>query len=186
MKEIQKKINACSLCGNKPKLTKSSLQIGKIKILIVGESPAKDGWIESQQAFYNTKGKLQASGRVLTKLLNGIDLTLSDVYFTEVCKCLISRDEFAKCAKNCLPYLIEQINNIDCELILPMGAYATEAILDKKINRFADYAGKTFIKQFGDKQYKVIPIYHPSPANPKGYSNNLPIFNKIKNEINIL
>ena len=28
--------------------------------------------------------------------------------------------------------------------------------------------------------YKLIPIYHPSPLNPKGYKENIPIFEKLK------
>ena len=29
--------------------------------------------------------------------------------------------------------------------------------------------------------YKLIPIYHPSPLNPKGYKDNVSIFEKLKN-----
>lgn len=31
-----------------------------------------------------------------------------------------------------------------------------------------------------NKQYKLLPIYHPSPLNPKGYKDNIAIFNKLK------
>ena len=31
--------------------------------------------------------------------------------------------------------------------------------------------------------YKVLPIYHPSPISPKGYKDNIPIFEKLKNKI---
>ena len=50
------------------------------KFIIVGESPAKDVWIESKRSFYNTSSKLQSSGRILEKLLNNnkCELTFTD------------------------------------------------------------------------------------------------------------
>ena len=72
MDKTQKKIQQCSLCGNLPKLVENSVQLGTTKFIIIGESPAKDGWIESKKAFYNTSNKLQGSGRILEKLLNEI------------------------------------------------------------------------------------------------------------------
>ena len=181
MKNIQEKINKCSLCGVLPKLTENSIQVGKTNFVIIGESPAKDGWIESKKAFYNTAGKLQASGRVLEKLLNNIGLTIDDVYFTECCKCIIeNRCKLEECSNNCMPILIEQLNNIQCKFVITMGLHLTQAILKTKIKKFADYVGKEFDVKLGEKEYKLIPIYHPSPLNPKGYKGNVEIFNKIK------
>ena len=181
MEEIQKKICDCSLCGNMPKLTENSIQIGTTKFIIIGESPAKDGWIESKRAFYNTAGKLQGSGRVLEKLLNNIGLSISDIYFTECCKCIIEdRKNLEKSSNNCKPILIEQLNLLPCEIILTMGLHPTQAILNTKIKKFADFVGKEFDILLGSKKYKLIPIYHPSPLNPKGFKDNIPIFAKIK------
>lgn len=138
----------------------------------------------SEKAFYTTSGKLQGSGRILEKLLNNIGLSISDIYFTECCKCIIEdRKILEQCSKNCMPILIEQLNNISCEIILTMGVHPTQAILQTKIKRFADYVGKEFNITLGNKKYKLIPIYHTSPLNPKGYKENVPIFNKIKNNI---
>ncbi|MBQ7352235.1 MAG: hypothetical protein IJW59_05210 [Clostridia bacterium] len=184
MENIQDKIINCNLCGELPKLTENSLQYGITNFIIIGESPAKDGWIDSKRAFYNTSGKLQATGRVLEKLLNNIGLSISDIYFTECCKCIISdRGRLEKCSKNCMPILIEQLNEIPCEIILTMGVCPTQAILQTKIKKFADYVGKEFDITLGNRKYKLIPIYHPSPLNPKGYKENLPIFDRIKNNL---
>ena len=86
MMNTQDKLINCDLCGKLPKLIENSVQYGTTNFIIIGESPAKDGWIESKRAFYNTSGKLQGTGRVLEKLLNNIGLTISDIYFTECCK----------------------------------------------------------------------------------------------------
>ena len=181
MDDIQKKINECKLCGNLPKLSQNSLQIGKTPFVIIGESPAKDGWIISKRAFYNKDGKLQASGKVLEKLLNNINLTIEDIYFTECCKCIIeNRKKLDECSKNCLPILFKQLEHLPCDIILPMGLFPTQALLGKKIKRFGDYVGKVYDIMINNKQYKLLPIYHPSPLNPKGYKDNVAIFNKLK------
>jgi uracil-DNA glycosylase len=64
-----------------------------------------------------------------------------------------------------------------------MGMHPTQALLGEKVERFADYVGREFAITLGRKNYTLIPIYHPSPLNPKGYKDNLPIFEKIKNMI---
>lgn len=184
MKGIEEKICRCSLCGELSKLSENSVQLGKTNFIIIGESPAKDGWIESKRAFYNTAGKLQGSGRVLEKLLNGLDLSIPDIYFTECCKCIIEdRKNLEKCSKNCMPFLIEQLNKLPCKIILTMGLHPTQALLNTKIKKFADYVGKEFEISLGEKNYILIPIYHPSPLNPKGYKDNLPIFKMLKDKI---
>lgn len=181
MDKTQEKIMNCSLCGNLPKLVVDSIQYGNTNFIIIGESPAKNGWIDSKKAFYNTSMKLQGTGRILEKLLNNIGLSIKDIYFTECCKCIIKdRKNLEKCSNNCLPILIEQLNKTPCNLILTMGLHPTQAIMQTKIKKFADYVGKEFDLTLGTKNYKLIPIYHPSPLNPKGYKDNLPIFDKIK------
>ena len=179
--KTNEKIKNCKLCGNLQKLTENSIQIGKTPFIIIGESPAKDGWIESGRAFYNTKQKLQGSGRILEKLLNLIDLSIPDIYFTECCKCIIEdRKNLERCSKNCMPILIEQLNSLPCNIILTMGMHPTQAIMNTKIDKFSSVVGKTFNITLGSKNYILIPIYHPSPLNPKGYKDNVPIFEKLK------
>jgi len=100
-KYIEKCIIECKLCGDLPKLSCNSMKFGKSKILVLGESPAKDGWIESGKAFYNKDGKLQASGRVLDRLLGLCGLSIDDINFTECCKCVISnRNLLRTCMQN--------------------------------------------------------------------------------------
>lgn len=184
---LNESISNCRLCGELPKLIEPNIQFGTTPFVVIGESPAKDGWIESKRAFYNTKGKLQASGRVLEKLLSNIGYSIKDIYFTECCKCIIEdRKHLEKCSKNCMPFLLEQLKNISCNIILTMGQNPTQALLGIKIKRYADYVGKTFDFVIDNKKYILLPIYHPSPLNPKGYTMNVPIFEKLKCIINNL
>lgn len=178
---IQNEINGCNKCGKRPKLTESSMQIGNSRILIIGESPAKDGWIISGRAFFNSSGKLQATGRVLEKLLGILGLSIADIFFTECCKCIIdSRSELKSCSENCLPFLKKQIVELPCDIVLTMGHFPSQALLGQKIDRFSDYVGRVFDMEIGEKRFSIIPIFHTSPLNPKGFSGNIPVFEKIK------
>lgn len=175
--DILKAIEDCKKCGSLPKLKCDSMKTGKSKILILGESPAKDGWIVSKKAFYNINGKLQSTGKVLERLLNLCGLTLDDVYFTEVCKCIIEdRKRLRECSQNCKPILLKQLENYDFDIILPMGKHPTETILGIKMDKLCSVVGKIFEMKIGDKTKKVIPIYHTSPANPLCYKGNENIF----------
>ncbi len=183
MENIEDMIKSCSLCGNKEKLEHSYIQKGKSKILILGESPAKDGWIVSGRAFYNREGELQASGKTLQRLLNLSNLSIEDINFTECCKCIIDdRSTLCKCMQNCKKFLLSQLQSIDYDTILTMGKEATQLILDIKINKLADYVGQTFMVEINGKKKRVIPIYHPSPINPLGYKGNEKVFKNLVNK----
>lgn len=183
MTDIEEMIKKCTKCGDLPKLSCDTIKKGTSKILVLGESPAKDGWIVSKRAFYNAKGEFQASGKVLEKLLNIIDLTIEDINFTEVCKCIIAdRKRLRECSNNCKKILFKQIDSFDFDIILPMGQYPTETILGTRVDRLKDYIGKKYEICFGKNTKIVIPIYHTSPANPLCYKGNEKIFSGIIKE----
>ena len=185
MKSVESLIKEFNKCGNLMKLSCETVKKGNCNILVLGESPAKDGWIVSKKAFYNSKGDLQASGKVLEKLLNLIGLTIEDVYFTEVCKCVISdRNKLRECSNNCKEILFKQIELLECDIILTMGVHPTETLLGYEIKKLKDHIGKKYEIQFGGKKKTVIPIYHTSPANPLCYKGNEGVFvNVIKEGI---
>ena len=180
---IEEMIKNCTKCGNLTKLSCDSVKIGKSRILVLGESPAKDGWIVSKRAFYNKEGKFQATGKVLERLLNLIDLTIDDINFTEVCKCIIEdRKTLRTCSNNCKEILFKQIGKFDFDIILPMGMYPSETILGFKIDKLKDVVGNKYEVEIEGKKKIVIPIYHTSPASPLCYKGNESIFNGIIKE----
>lgn len=85
-----------------------------------------------------------------------------------------------KSAQNCKQILDRQLLQLPCDYILTMGKVPTEILLGEKIKRFCDVVGNVYQIQIGDKTFSLLPIYHPSPLNPKGYSGNEPIFKKYK------
>lgn len=183
MINVEEMIQKCTKCGTLPKLSCDSVKTGGSRILVLGESPAKDGWIVSKRAFYNKDGKFQATGKVLERLLNLVDLTIDDINFTEVCKCIIEdRKMLRKCSNNCKEILFKQIGNFDFDIILPMGMYPSETILGFKIDKLKDVVGKKYEIEIEGKKKIVIPIYHTSPASPLCYKGNEEIFNGIIKE----
>jgi uracil-DNA glycosylase family 4 len=183
MKKIEQEIKKCNLCKNLMKLKCQTISYGKnTNLLFIGESPAKNGWIKSGKAFYDINNKLLPTGKVLDRLLKIINLSIDDITFTEACKCALnSRKELKQSSFNCFPFLERQINKLNAKILIPLGEYPTRILLnDIKFKKFSDVVGKIYKKKIGTLSLIIIPIYHPSPINPKGYKDNIEIFNLIK------
>ena len=75
--------------------------------------------------------------------------------------------------------MLKQLELLNPKLIITLGEFPTRNLLNFKFNKFQDVVGKMYEVD----GYKILPIYHPSPISPKSYKGNLPIFEKIKNEV---
>src|SRR3990170_4127964 len=62
------------------------------QILIVGESPAENGWRKSGKAFYNPEGKILPTGKRLNQLLVKFGLSVEQCGFTELAKCFVGKN----------------------------------------------------------------------------------------------
>jgi DNA polymerase len=184
LENIDKMVSNCNLCsGLVEKFNhNTTIHYGKDNsLLIVGEAPANNGWRKSGRCWYGNDFKITGSGKIMTNLLKEIDYELEDVFFVEAIKCFpISRNSLNKCKFNCYPFLLKQISIIKPKIILTMGDTATKAVLkDLKYNKFSDVVGKEYVLSIGESNFKVIPIYHPSPISPLSYKGNIDIFKKI-------
>jgi len=152
------------------------LQIGSgvgRKLLVVGESPALNGWMKSGRAFYTVDNKVVPTGRNFLLNLKQInpDLELDNISFTEISKCYIgsNRNKLMNCASKTWPHFIEQINYIDPKLIILLGKKTTEIF-----NKLAETdltVGDIQQINISDILMNIMPIYHPSPLNPKRKQN---------------
>ena len=180
LKEIDKEIYKCNLCSDMVEKFPNSktVSIGKYSdIVILGEAPANNGWRKSGIAWYDVNHKLLASGVILQKLLDEINLKIEDTYFLEAIKCYPKdRKYLSKCSANCKKYLLKQLDVIKPKIVLSLGDSATKSILGIKYKKFCEVVGK----EFDVNGYKVIPIYHPSPISPMSYKGNIDIFKNIK------
>lgn len=181
---IEQKIKACQNCLGLTKLSFNTVSLGQnTDILFIGESPAKNGWLLTGKAFYDQKDKLLPTGRILNNLLKILDLTIDDITFTETCKCYIpDRKILKEASRNCSKFLKKQIIELDTKIIIPLGEHPTRILINENFKQFKEVAGQKFYRKFNNKKILIIPIYHPSPINPKSYQNNIPIFETIKKE----
>lgn len=146
--------------------------IGK-HILAVGESPAANGWLKSGRAFFTVDGKIVPTGKNFLINLRQIDddLDLEKISFTEIAKCFVAnnRGKLMTCAAKTWPHFVQQIEYIDPKIIIILGKKTTEIF-----NTLAKAELQVGVLQKVDisgKKYVILPIYHPSPLNPRRVQN---------------
>ncbi|OGC47989.1 hypothetical protein A3A69_00620 [candidate division WWE3 bacterium RIFCSPLOWO2_01_FULL_37_15] len=153
------------------------------KVLIIGESPAPNGWRKSGNAFYTIKNKLLPTGKNLNKLLNKYGLSVENCRFTELVKCFVGKDRklLSSCGEKCWPVLIKQIANDNSEFLIILGVKTLE--LFNKLSKQHLEIGKIQKVELEGKFYIVLAIYHPSPISPIGHKRNVEIFNTLDSSI---
>jgi len=152
--------------------TDKYLQIGTKKgrsLLAIAESPAANGWRKSGRAFYTPEDKLVPTGKNFLANLKQIDenMELGDISFTEIAKCFIAnnRKQLDECAAKTWPHFISQIKLVNPKIIIILGQKTTD-IFNKLAGTNLTVGKISEIELAGTKHF-VLPIYHPSPANPK-------------------
>lgn len=116
--------------------------------------------------------------RFINQLFDIIDRNIFETTFLESVKCYpLERKNLKTCSSNCKNIMLEQLKILNPKLIITLGEFPTRNLLDFKFNKFADVVGKIY--EVND--YKILPIYHPSPISPKSYTGNIPIFEKLRN-----
>jgi uracil-DNA glycosylase len=167
LNKIKIKIEKELICPLKDSAT--NLVFGKgnpnAPILFIGEAPGEK---EDMQGI----PFVGRAGKELDKLLKTIELTLDDVYITNILKYRPpkNRDPKKEEIKNHTPYLIEQIRIINPKIIATLGNFSTKFILSnfnieemKKVPGIKTIHGKEHkIKINNKNEITVIPIYHPA------------------------
>lgn len=185
LEKIDSNVNSCKLCeGLVEKFPNAkTVYLGKDNdILLIGEAPANNGWRKSGMLWRDINGKMLPSGVILQKLFDIIGRQVLDTTFLEAVKCYpIDRKNLNTCSLNCKKYMLKQIDIIKPKIIITLGEFPTRSSLDFKFKKFSDVVGK--LHDF--KEYKILPIYHPSPISPKSLKGNLPIFEELKKYVKI-
>ncbi len=180
LRQVDKKVYSCKSCD---KLVDkfpndATVFLGKDNdIVLVGEAPANNGWRKSHKLWTDLNGRVLPSGIVLQKLFDIIDRNIFETTFLESVKCYpLERKNLKTCSSNCKNIMLEQLKILNPKLIITLGEFPTRNLLDFKFNKFADVVGKIYIVN----EYKILPIYHPSPISPKSYKGNVPIFERLR------
>lgn len=121
-------------------------------LLIIGEAPGRD---EDSQG----EPFVGRSGKLLTSILESIQLSRNDVYIANIIKCRPpnNRKPSTKEVDTCEVYLHKQIELINPKYILALGLTAADTLLKEK-NIMKDIRGK--ILDYRGK--KLMITYHPS------------------------
>lgn len=181
LRQVDKKVYSCKSCDKLVDKFPDDVTVflGKDNdIVLVGEAPANNRWRKSHKLWIDLNGKVLPSGLVLQKLFDIIDRNIFETTFLESVKCYpLERKNLKTCSSNCKNIMLEQLKILNPKLIITLGEFPTRNLLDFKFNKFADVVGKIY--EVND--YKILPIYHPSPISPKSYTGNIPIFEKLRN-----
>jgi DNA polymerase len=151
---LSKEIANCSLCTLGQTRTNIVYGVGNpdAELVFVGEAPGRD---EDQQGipFVGRAGKL------LTKIIEAINLKREDVYICNIIKCRPpeNRNPLPEEIEACEPFLIKQLESIKPKAICALGKFAAQTLLKTETpistlrGSFQDYHG-----------IPLMPTYHPA------------------------
>lgn len=157
---INEEVRKCCKCGLGKSRTNAVPGEGNpnARIVFVGEGPGAD---EDAQG----RPFVGRAGQLLDRIINAMGLKRSDVYICNILKCRPpeNRDPRPEEVANCLPYLQQQIEIIEPEIIVALGAHAARTLLEntKSIGqlrgRFQEY-----YPGLGKPPIKLMATYHPA------------------------
>jgi DNA polymerase len=128
------------------------------RIMFVGEAPGADE---------DTQGRpfVGRAGQLLDKIIAACGLKRQDVWIGNILKCRPpdNRDPRPEEIIACIPYLQRQIELINPEIIVALGAHAAKTLLDtpKAIGQLRGMFHE-YIPGLGHKPIKLMPTFHPA------------------------
>jgi DNA polymerase len=121
-------------------------------LMFVGEAPGADEDIQGEPF-------VGRAGQLLTKIIEAMGLTRGDVYIANVLKCRPpgnrnpEPDEVAKCQ----PFLFRQIETVNPKVMVALGTFAAQALLDTK-----DSISKLRGRAWPCRGRLLVPTFHPA------------------------
>jgi len=127
-------------------------------IVFVGEAPGAD---EDAQG----RPFVGRAGKLLDKIINAMGLQREDVLICNILKCRPpdNRDPKPDEIAQCLPYLQRQLEIIEPEIIIALGAHAAKTLLEttKPIGQLRGQFHE-YYPSLGKMPIKLMPTYHPA------------------------
>lgn len=154
LEKIREEIGDCRRCKLWNERTHIVYGIGSSKadLMFVGEAPGREEDIQGIP-FVGRAGKL------LTGIIEAIDLKREDVYIANILKCRPpkNRNPEADEVESCEGFLFKQIEVIKPKIIVALGAYAAQCLLQTK-DPISRIRGRFF--HFQDSL--LLPTFHPA------------------------
>jgi DNA polymerase len=121
-------------------------------LMFVGEAPGADEDVQGEPF-------VGRAGQLLTKIIEAIGLSRSDVYIANVIKCRPpqNRNPEQDEVDTCEPFLFRQIDVIRPMVIVALGTFAARALL-----RTLDPISRLRGRVFEYRGAKLIPTFHPA------------------------
>lgn len=154
LKYLASKAKKCKNC--KLFLTRKSVVFGfgnpDAQLLFIGEAPGFDEDIQ-QKPFVGRAGKL------LTKMINAMGMSRNSVYICNILNCRPpnNRKPAGHEIKMCNPFLIAQIKIIKPRIIITLGVYALNVLLN--LNLSINRARGVWMRY---QNIDVMPTFHPA------------------------
>jgi len=152
----------CKLCGGRTNLV-FGVGSAQAELMFVGEGPGRDEDLKGEPF-------VGRAGQLLTEIIQkGMKLRREDVYIANVVKCRPpnNRNPELDEIKQCIPFLARQIELIKPRVIVALGTFAAQTLLDVRT---------PITRLRGDwhvyRGVKVMPTFHPAyllrnPADKK-------------------
>jgi DNA polymerase len=176
---LQKEVASCTRCKLHSGRTHTVFGEGPLgaELMFVGEGPGADE---------DATGRpfVGRAGQLLTKIIEAMGRKREDVYIANVVKCrppgnrTPEPDEIG----SCLPYLQEQIRQINPRVICALGAPATKTLLG-----ITTPMGQARGKIYRLGHIRVVPTYHPAyllrnPADKRKVWEDVQLVNRLLEE----
>lgn len=149
-------IGDCRRCPLGASRTQVVFGVGdpEARLLFIGEGPGKNEDLRGEPF-------VGAAGRLLDELLGSIGLRREDVYIANVVKCRPpgNRDPEPVEIETCTPFLRRQIELIDPDVIVTLGKFATQYVLDTTVG-ITRLRGRLYRVE----GRRVVPVLHPAAA----------------------
>ncbi|MBN9426137.1 MAG: uracil-DNA glycosylase [Burkholderiales bacterium] len=157
--ELRQAVVACRACGLCKTRTQTVFGVGNTQArwLLIGEAPGAEE---------DRRGEpfVGAAGKLLDSMLASLDLTRErDVYIANVLKCRPpqNRNPAPDEVAHCDPFLRRQVALLDPGLIIVMGRFAAQSLLQTEAS-IASLRGRVHRYANGERSIPVIVTYHPA------------------------
>ncbi|MBN2375866.1 MAG: uracil-DNA glycosylase [Sedimentisphaerales bacterium] len=158
--EIAERVRNCCGCGLHKMRTKSVVGEGSAdaRLVFVGEAPGADE-DASGRPFVGRAGKL------LTSIIEAMGFKREEVFIGNILKCRPpgNRNPQMDEIDSCRGFLYEQLEVIEPEVIVALGAYAAQTLLESNLP-IGELRGKVheFCATPMGKPIKFVATYHPA------------------------
>jgi DNA polymerase len=156
--EVERAAAGCTLCELAGGRTQVVFGAGDpdADLMFVGEGPGEQ---EDRQGL----PFVGRSGQLLTQLIEGIGLARDEVYIANVVKCRPpgNRDPLPPEVLACSPWLDRQLELVRPRVLVTLGKYATQLLLDTKVG-ITKLRGREFEFRRAGVEAVLIPTFHPA------------------------